>query len=83
MDESVGLYVLSLKKYNRKFGVEMIVRQIKVRPTDQVVLFHVPPLKTGQGRAVLHENQHDTGVDKRDTPGDTRSPPEMPKAIPK
>lgn len=83
MDESVGLYVLSLKKYNRKFGVEMIVRQTKVRPTDQVVPIHVPPHKTGQGRAVLHENQRDTGMDKRDTPGETGSPPEMPKATPK
>lgn len=54
MDDKVRQCDLSLKKEKkrekRKFWVEMITRKMKVRPTNQVVVIHIPPLKDGQER---------------------------------
>lgn len=52
MDNRVRQYDLALRiNREKKFWVVMITRQIKVRPTDQVVVIHIPPCKDGQERA--------------------------------
>lgn len=54
MDDRVRQDDLSLKKKKigkRKFWVEMITRKMKVRPTDHVMVIHIPPPKDGQEKA--------------------------------